>query len=67
MPKCGDVAAEAFETLMVVAELRAQGELGADFGHLGECAEKLYRVHLSEMDAESGALCRRFLRPSHPR
>jgi hypothetical protein len=42
MPKCGDVAAEAFETLMVVAELRAQGELGADFGHLGECAEKLY-------------------------
>jgi hypothetical protein len=36
MPKCGDVAAEAFETLMVVAEL------GADFGHLGECAEKLY-------------------------
>jgi hypothetical protein len=24
-------------------------------------------VHVSEMDAESGALCRCFLRPSHPR
>jgi hypothetical protein len=30
----------------------------------GLCGET---VHVSEMDAESGALCRRFLRPSHPR
>jgi hypothetical protein len=54
----------ALDVFCLLEELHRTQLYVADIWRRCKCGES---VHLGEMSAESGGLCRRFLRPSHPR